>query len=238
MSTGLIINDLHVGYKTGTVLHGVALKVPRGGCVALLGTNGAGKTTLLKTISGLLRPRVGSMAFDGESLVGLKPQEIVRRRVIHVPEGRRVFAGLTIEENLKVASHGQRDGGFLARRDRVYDVFPALRKKVDSAAGLLSGGQQQMLAVGRAIIANPRLLLLDEMSLGLAPRLVEEFYANLSDLFDSDVAILAVEQNANVALKYCSDVYVMRSGNIVAEGPADTFRDDPVALEDAYLGTS
>ena len=237
MSDGLVVSDLVVGYGKNHVVHGVSMEVKHGHRVALLGANGAGKTTLLRTISGLLRPKSGTVTFDGETLSGRSTSHIVKRGVVQVPEGRRVFPSLTVLENLTVAAYGHRDR-LEAGLDLVFEAYPVLRERREQPAGLLSGGQQQMLALGRAIVAEPKLLLLDEMSLGLAPILVKEFYASLPKVFSGDMTILIVEQNAKMAISVADYVYVLRNGEISAEGPSQMFRESEDLLHQGYLGVS
>lgn len=234
--TGLEITDLKVGYKKNEVVHGVSLHVEPGERVALLGANGAGKSTILKTISGLLSPNSGEVTFGGETLSGRSAAAIVRQGVVHVPEGRRVFPGLSVEENLRAAAIGR---GARWAHDGVaaaYAAFPILEERKEQAAGLLSGGQQQMLALGRAIVARPRLLLVDEMSLGLAPIVVGDVYAKLSQLFSDEVTVLLVEQNPTLALRHCSRFYVLRNGVVSLDGASADFRDDLGSMQSAYLG--
>lgn len=233
---GLQISDLRVGYKRNEVIHGLNLHVDHGERVALLGANGAGKSTILKTISGLLSPTTGTISWNGENIGGLRPSAIVGRNVVQVPEGRRVFPALDVEENLRIANYGRGAKLLAEGLAAVYEHFPILEERRKQPAGLLSGGQQQMLSLGRAIIAQPRLLLIDEMSLGLAPVLVKDFYATLNDLFSDDVTLLLVEQNAGLALAYCSRFYVIRNGEIALEGEAAEYRDNQAALQSAYLG--
>jgi branched-chain amino acid transport system ATP-binding protein len=233
---GLQINDLKVGYKRNQVVHGINLHVEHGERVALLGANGAGKSTVLKTISGLLTPTTGSISFAGQDIGGLKPSAIVDSGVVQVPEGRRVFPALDVEENLRVANYGRGSKRLAEGLAVVYEHFPILKERRNQPAGLLSGGQQQMLSLGRAIIAQPKLLLIDEMSLGLAPVLVKEFYDTLGKLFSEDVTLLLVEQNAGMALAHCERFYVLRNGDIALQGRSEEYRDDQVALQKAYLG--
>jgi branched-chain amino acid transport system ATP-binding protein len=233
---GLQITDLKVGYKRNQVIHGIDLHVDHGERVALLGANGAGKSTILKTISGLLNPTTGSITFDGDDLTGQKPSSVVDLGVVQVPEGRRVFPALDVEENLRIANYGRGAKRLTEGLNAVYEHFPILQERRKQPAGLLSGGQQQMLSLGRAIIAKPKLLLIDEMSLGLAPVLVKEFYDTLGHLFSDDVTLLLVEQNAGMALAHCERFYVIRNGEIALEGQAAEYRDNQTALQQAYLG--
>lgn len=233
---GLRINDLRVGYKRNQVVHGIELHVEHGERVALLGANGAGKSTVLKTISGLLSPNTGSISFDGNDLTGKTPASIVEQGVVQVPEGRRVFPGLDVEENLRAANYRGGAAKLKEGLEAVYSAFPILKERRRQPAGLLSGGQQQMLSLGRAIMAKPKLLLIDEMSLGLAPVLVKEFYETLDSLFSEDVTLLLVEQNAGLALAHCERFYVIRNGEIALQGASEQHRDDQTALQAAYLG--
>ncbi|KIE52428.1 MAG: ABC transporter ATP-binding protein [Acidimicrobiaceae bacterium] len=233
---GLQINNLKVGYSRNEVIHGLDLNVEPGERVALLGANGAGKSTVLRTISGLLSPTEGEITFNGETISGSNPAELVDMGVIQVPEGRRVFPGLNVEDNLKVANYGKSPDLLEEGLETVYKKFPILEERRKQSAGLLSGGQQQMLSLSRAIIAKPKLLLIDEMSLGLAPLLVKDFYEQLADLFSEDVTLLLVEQNAGLALKYCSRFYVLRNGEMVLAANSDEYIDNPTALQSAYLG--
>ena len=234
--TGLQINNLKVGYSRNEVIHGLDLNVEPGEKVALLGANGAGKSTVLRTISGLLSPTEGEITFNGETISGSNPAELVDMGVIQVPEGRRVFPGLNVEDNLKVANYGKSPDLLEEGLETVYKKFPILEERRKQSAGLLSGGQQQMLSLSRAIIAKPKLLLIDEMALGLAPLLVKDFYEQLADLFSEDVTLLLVEQNAGLALKYCSRFYVLRNGEMVLAANSDEYIDNPTALQSAYLG--
>jgi len=235
LTDGLRIRELRVGYNKNEVIHGIDLDVPLGGKVALLGANGAGKTTLLRTISGQLKPRTGTISWKGEELSGTSAGAIARGGVVQVPEGRKIFPNLTVLENLRIASY-RRTAGIEDRIARVFAAFPILEERAGQAAGLLSGGQQQMLALGRAIIAEPKLLLLDEMSLGLAPILVKEFYATLTTLFPGDLTMLIIEQNAKMALGVADHAYVMRNGEISMDGPAEMFHQSEDLLHEGYLG--
>jgi branched-chain amino acid transport system ATP-binding protein len=233
---GLEIKDLKVGYKRNQVIHGVDIHVEHGERVAMLGANGAGKSTILKAISGLLTPTTGSITFDGDDLTGKSPSAIVNHGVVQVPEGRRVFPGLDVEENLRAANYRRGAERLKQGLEAAYAAFPILEERRNQPAGLLSGGQQQMLSLARAIIARPRLLLIDEMSLGLAPVLVKEFYDTLGTLFSEDVTLFLVEQNAGMALAHCERFYVIRNGEIALEGKSDDYVDNPTALQSAYLG--
>ena len=223
----LSVDDLHVFYGEIHALKGVSLEVARGEIVALLGNNGAGKTTTLKTISGLLAPRRGRIALDDQSLVGMPAHDVVLHGIAHVPEGRRIFNRLTVRENLMMGAYLRRDGGVLHDLDRVFALFPRLHERLSQVAGTLSGGEQQMLAIGRALMANPRLLLLDEPSMGLAPVLVEQIFATIADINRQGITILLVEQNAAMALGVAHRGYVLETGTIALTGTADALVEDP-----------
>jgi branched-chain amino acid transport system ATP-binding protein len=218
-------------------LHGVSLTVEEGEIVGVIGANGAGKSTTLRAISGLMRPQAGEISYDGASLAGVASEEIVRRGVAHVPEGRRIFPGLTVVENLEVAAAWRR----LGRRERareveqVLDSFPRLARRRTSHGWSLSGGEQQMLAIGRALLARPRLLLLDEPSLGLAPNLIAQLFERIQEINRAGTAVLLVEQNAFMALKICARAYVMETGRTVLSGPAASLARDP-AVRGRYFG--
>ena len=239
----LSINNIEVVYdRVILVLKGVSLDVPRGGIVALLGANGAGKTTTLKAISGLLhseRGQVtkGTVELDGERLDRLPAPDVVKHGVTQVFEGRRVFENLTVEDNLVAGAHTR--GDFAVVREsihRVYDVFPPLKERRHQASGYLSGGEQQMLVIGRALMSEPKVILLDEPSLGLAPLLVEEIFGIVRRLRDErNLTVLLVEQNAALALDIADHGYVMENGRIVLEGPADTLRQNS-DIKEFYLG--
>jgi branched-chain amino acid transport system ATP-binding protein len=217
------------------VLHGVSLAVQPDELVALIGPNGAGKTTMLKTIVGLLRPTRGSVTFDGASLVGRDPAAIVARGIALVPQGRMIFQTLTVRENLRLGAYRAATGEISRRIDAVLTAFPVLAGRLGHLGGTLSGGQQQMLAIARALMSNPALLILDEPSTGLAPTIVESIFRTLSDLHLRGTMILLVEQNAHIALELASRAYVLEQGSIVAEGPAAALRQDARVMA-AYLG--
>lgn len=231
----LRVEDLHVFYGEIHALKGVSLEVARGEIVAILGNNGAGKTTTLKTISGLLTPRRGRIVLDDEPLVGVPAHDVVLRGIAHVPEGRRIFNRLTVRENLMMGAYLRRDGGVLSDLERVFALFPRLQERLGQVAGTLSGGEQQMLAIGRALMASPRLLLLDEPSMGLAPVLVEQIFATIADINRQGITILLVEQNAAMALGLAHRGYVLETGTIALTGTADALVEDP-AVRRAYLG--
>jgi branched-chain amino acid transport system ATP-binding protein len=238
----LSVRNLEVVYNdVALVLRGVTLEVPRGGIAALLGANGAGKTTLLRAITGLLRIHRGAITkgdvlLDGDSITGHDPAQIVRHGISHVMEGRRIFAELTVEENLRAGAYTKRDRNEVKRNhERVMELFPVLADRRRSVAGYLSGGEQQMLAMGRALMQSPELLLLDEPSLGLAPRLVENIRDLIVDINRSGTSVLLVEQNAAMALSISTVGYVMETGRVVRDGPAAELREDK-DIKEFYLG--
>jgi branched-chain amino acid transport system ATP-binding protein len=209
--------------------------MPRGSAIALVGANGAGKSTTLNTISGLLAPRRGTIQFDGRDIAGWRAERVAALGLVQVPEGRQVLAPLTVEENLLLGAYTRRDRGIRADLAGVYERFPRLAERRGQVAGSLSGGEQQMLALGRALMARPKLLMLDEPSLGLAPLIVQEVFRAVAALKATGATILLVEQNARQALAVADYAYVLEGGEIAQEGPAAKLRDDPRILE-AYLG--
>jgi branched-chain amino acid transport system ATP-binding protein len=232
----LEILDLKVSYGAIKALDGISLSVPKGAIVALLGANGSGKSTTIRAITGLATVQSGELLFDGRSLKGLPPHEVVRRGVAVAPEGRRVFSNLSVQENLRLGSYIRRDKETLARDlEEIYQTFPRLDERRDQPAGTLSGGEQQMLALARALMSRPRLLLLDEPSLGLAPLLVREVFQIIVQLNRRGVTLLLVEQNAAAALKIAAYAYVLETGRVVLEGPGAELLTHP-HLKDAYLG--
>jgi branched-chain amino acid transport system ATP-binding protein len=233
----LEVNDLAVTYGPVLALRGVSLRVNRGQIVALLGANGAGKSTMLRAISGVVRPASGTIHFAGHDLVHLSPERIVSSGIAHAPEGRHVFADLTVAENLDLGAYALGHRGALQDNlDRAYRYFPILAERRNQKAGTLSGGQQQMLAVARALMSSPRLLMLDEPSLGLAPKLVDQIFEIIREINRAEgMTILLVEQNANEALLHADYAYVLETGQAILEGPADQVRKDPRVIE-AYLG--
>jgi branched-chain amino acid transport system ATP-binding protein len=233
----LRVDDLHVYYGEIHALRGVGLEVRDGEIVTILGNNGAGKTTTLKTISGLLVPRDGRIVFDDAPLVGIPPHEVVRRGVAHVPEGRRIFNRLSVRENLMMGAYLRADDRVHADLQRVFTLFPRLSERVTQVAGTLSGGEQQMLAIGRALMASPRLLLLDEPSMGLAPVLVEQIFATIADINRLGTTILLVEQNAAMALSIAHRAYVLELGGIALTGSAAELAGND-QVRKAYLGES
>jgi branched-chain amino acid transport system ATP-binding protein len=232
----LEVKELNVSYGDIHVLWDVSLNVEEGTIVALVGANGAGKTTLLKTISGLLHARKGEILFSGEPLSNLKPQEIVGRGITHVPEGRRLFASLTVMENLKLGAYLPVARPFFAESlERVFSLFPVLKNRKEQKAGTLSGGEQQMLAIGRAVMARPKLIMLDEPSLGLSPILVKTIFGLIRTLNELKATILLVEQNVNQALKIAHQAYVLKNGRIVMCGKGcDLLVNEEVCK--AYIG--
>jgi len=231
----LEVKNLHVSYGEIRALKGVTFRVSEGEVVALLGNNGAGKTTTLRAISGLLAPREGDVVFEGGSLVGVASHAIVRRGVTHVPEGRRIFNRLSVLENLEMGAFTRSDSEVRVDIDRVFTIFTRLFERRTQVAGTLSGGEQQMLAIGRALMAKPRLLLLDEPSMGLAPVLVEQIFETVQTINRQGVTILLVEQNAAMALSIAGRGYVLETGGIVLEGSARDLADNP-EVRRAYLG--
>ncbi len=233
----LQVTDLHVSYGVISALNGISFKIEQGAIVTLIGGNGAGKSTTLRTISGLLRPRSGTISFLGEDISTLPAHRIVGRGLCHVPEGRMIFSNLTVEENLAMGAYLQTDAALNARnRDYVLGIFPRLKERLRQTAGTLSGGEQQMLAIGRALMGNPKFLMLDEPSLGIAPRLITTIFEKIVEINQNHgVTILLVEQNAKLALEVSSYGYVLETGRIVLEGPSKDLRANP-RLKATYLG--
>jgi branched-chain amino acid transport system ATP-binding protein len=232
----LEVRDLHVYYGEIHALKGISFSVRQGEIVTLLGNNGAGKTTTLRTLSGLLAARGGDVTLEGASLLGTAPHHVVLRGVTHVPEGRRIFNRLTVVENLEMGAYTRGDAaGVDQDMERVFTVFPRLKERRVQVAGTLSGGEQQMLAIGRALMAKPRLLLLDEPSMGLAPVLVEQIFETVLTINRQGVTILLVEQNAAMALSIAERGYVLETGRLALEGRARELADNP-EVRRAYLG--
>ena len=237
----LTVEELHAGYGASEVLRGVSLEVPEGQLVALIGANGAGKTTTMRAISGLIRPARGRVLLDGREVQGLPASRIARLGLAHAPEGRRVFGPLSVEDNLLLGAFRRLPHFFGYRRraaaalERVYGMFPILASRRSQAAGTLSGGEQQMLAIGRALMAEPRVMLLDEPSMGLAPIVVQEVFSTIRRLKDEGLTLLLVEQLAGSALEVADRVYVMERGRLVAEGTPEALKRDEQLLR-AYLG--
>ena len=232
----LELTDVHVRYGNIRALQGVSLRVGSGELVALIGSNGAGKSTTLRTISGLLRPTQGTIAFEGTDITTAAPHAIVAMGISHCPEGRHIFGSLTVAENLRLGSVSRSDStGIAADLAMVLDLFPILKERTGQAGGTLSGGEQQMLAIGRALMSRPRLLLLDEPSLGLAPLMVERIFATIRALKGQGLTILLVEQNVHQALDVADRAYVVETGRITLDGEAAVLRHDP-KVEQSYLG--
>ncbi|RME42768.1 MAG: ABC transporter ATP-binding protein [Chloroflexi bacterium] len=232
----LEVDNVHAYYGNIHALKGISLTVDEGEIVTLIGANGAGKSTTLITISGLLIPREGTITLEGKDLRQFKPHEIVEQGVAHVPEGRRIFARLTVQENLDMGAYTRSDrNGIQEDLERVFALFPRLKERRNQVAGTLSGGEQQMLAIGRALMTRPRLMLLDEPSMGLAPILVEQIFDTIRELNEQGTTILLVEQNARMALTVANRGYVLQTGNIVLEGTAEQLRADE-SVRKAYLG--
>jgi branched-chain amino acid transport system ATP-binding protein len=231
----LAISDLHAGYGETEVLRGVDLMVDAGEIVAVLGSNGAGKSTLNRAISGVLRARKGSICFAGHMIEREKPASIVSRGLIHVPEGRCVFPNLSVKDNLDLGGYRRARNRRRQNRERVFRIFPRLAERQSQRAGTLSGGEQQMLAIGRGLMAEPVLLILDEPSLGLSPLLVEELFALIQRINRQGIALLLVEQNVVQSLEVAHRAYILENGSVVLDGASDHLRNDP-NLKRAYLG--
>ena len=232
----LELRDVHTYYGSIHALRGVSLAVEEGEIVTLIGANGAGKSTTLRTISGLLRPREGEIRLRGERIDGRRPHEIVGLGICQSPEGRRVFARMSVHENLEMGAFARRDrAGLSAEYDRVFELFPRLRERRDQKAGTLSGGEQQMLAIGRALMAAPKVLLLDEPSMGLAPILVEQIFGIIRTINEQGTTVLLVEQNALMALAIAQRGYILQTGEVVLSDAAGRLRQNE-AVRKAYLG--
>jgi len=231
----LEVQEIQVYYGKIHALKGISLQVDKGEIVALLGNNGAGKTTTLKTISALLRPRSGRVLLEGEPIHDLPPHEIVARGVAHAPEGRKIFNRLTVTENLEMGAYLRSDAAIAEDMERVFSLFPRLKERRNQVAGTLSGGEQQMLAIGRALMPRPRILLMDEPSMGLAPILVEQIFKTVEDINRQGTTILLVEQNAAMALSIAGRGYVLETGRIALEGSAAELAGNP-EVRRAYLG--
>jgi branched-chain amino acid transport system ATP-binding protein len=232
----LSIRDLVVHYGVIQALQGISLEVPEGKIVALIGANGAGKSTTLRAVSGLLRPTSGAIELQGRSIAGLPSHQIVARGVAQAPEGRGIFLNLTVKENLELGAYLRRDrDGIDADRERAHALFPILKERSGQVSGTLSGGEQQMLAVARALMSRPRLLLLDEPSLGLAPQFVDRIFQVIQEINEAGVSLLLVEQNANMALQVAHHAYVLETGAIVMQGSGAELLASP-DVRKAYLG--
>jgi branched-chain amino acid transport system ATP-binding protein len=233
----LELKNLSVSYGAINALHGISLQIKDGDIVTLIGANGAGKTTTLKTISGLLKTRGGEILYGGQNIANLKPHQIVKLGISHVPEGRMVFANLTVQENLAMGAYLQRDKAAIrAELDFVYGMFPRLKERESQIAGTLSGGEQQMLAIGRALMSRPKFLMMDEPSLGIAPLLVKTIFEKIAEINrERRITILLVEQNANLALEISSYGYVLETGRIILQDQSAALRQNP-QVKSAYLG--
>jgi branched-chain amino acid transport system ATP-binding protein len=230
------ITDLHVNYGGIKALKGINIDIPEGKIITLIGGNGAGKSTTLRTSMGLVKPASGTITYKGENLTNKKTKDIAAKGIVLVPEGRKVFANLTLHENLILGAYARKDKNEIERdRERVFVLFPRLKERIKQKAGTLSGGEQQMLAVGRALMTKPKLLMMDEPSLGLAPLIVKDIFNIIKDINKSGVTILLIEQNAKAALEIADYGYVMETGNIVMEGPGDKLLNDE-NVKKAYLG--
>ena len=233
----LSVENLRVSYGAIKAIHGVSLKVPQGSIVTLIGANGAGKSTILRALSGLVKPASGSILYDGREILKLSPDKIVARGLCHVPEGRMVFANLTVHENLRMGAYLQHDRKWIAEQtDYVFGLFPRLKERENQSAGTLSGGEQQMLAIGRALLSKPKFLMLDEPSLGIAPLLVKTIFERIIEINrEQGLTILLVEQNANLALDVSHYAYVLETGRILLEGPSSQLKANP-QVQASYLG--
>ena len=232
----LELDDVHSYYGHIQALRGISLTVEEGEVVTLIGSNGAGKTTTLRSIHGVLPPRKGKILFAGEEIQGLPAHDMISRGIAQSPEGRKIFRRMTVRENLEMGAYHRNDSTSVREdMDRVFELFPRLNERIKQEAGTMSGGEQQMLAIGRALISRPKLLLLDEPSMGLAPVLVERIFQTIQEINEQGTTILLVEQNANVALEIATRGYVLESGSIVNSASAEKLREDPKVRE-AYLG--
>lgn len=230
----LRIEDLSVAYGGIQAVKNVTLDIPKGKIVTLIGSNGAGKSTILRSIAGIVKPKSGNISFCGENITGISPDKIVSRGITLVPEGRRVFPNLTVLENLKIGAYTRKDN-LSDDIEMVYNLFPRLRERHWQLAGTLSGGEQQMLAVGRALMAKPELIMMDEPSLGLAPLVVKDIFSIIERINAEGITVLLIEQNANLALRVCHKAYVLETGNITLEGTgAELLANDKI--KEAYLG--
>ena len=236
MMTLLEVEDIHTYYDAIEALRGVSLRVDEGEVVTIIGSNGAGKSTTLRSISGLTPARSGRVVFEGREITRLPAHEIVGNGIALAPEGRHCFARMTVRENLDLGAYRRRDGGIDEDLERVFDLFPRLKERERQKAGTMSGGEQQMLAIGRALMARPKLLMLDEPSMGIAPILVQRIYETIAEINRQGVSILLVEQNANYALDVSERGYVLETGEVALTNQSDLLRSDP-AVQRAYLGT-
>jgi len=231
----LEVRSLEAGYGKIRALREMSIDVPEGSVVGIIGANGAGKSTLLRTIAGVLSPGAGSIRFRGEEIAGLPPHKVLRRGIALVPEGRAILSRMTVRENLEMGAYVRRDGGVAADMDRVMDRFPVLRQRQGQPGGSLSGGEQQMLAIARALLSAPALLLLDEPTLGLAPLVVADIFRIVREVNASGTTVLLVEQNVRQAMKVSSHTYVLETGRIVLSGPSAELAEEP-RIKAAYLG--
>ncbi|SMH54739.1 ABC transporter ATP-binding protein [Mesorhizobium australicum] len=236
----LQLDQIVAGYNKSVALDGVSISIPEGRIVSVVGANGAGKSTIVNTISRLVTTYAGSIRFEGQDITGRKPAQVVELGIVQVPEGRRLFAPLTVEENLRLGFHrlaGKADSQrrYQERLDYVLELFPIMRQRIHQRAGTMSGGEQQMVAISRALMAGPKLLMLDEPSLGLAPMIVDQIFEILAKLRKDGLTILLVEQHADDALQLADYGYIMAVGRVRAEGPGNSLRDNP-ALHQSYLG--
>jgi branched-chain amino acid transport system ATP-binding protein len=231
----LKLEEVRAGYGPVVALKGISLEVREGELVTLIGANGAGKTSTLKAISGVLRPRAGRISFDGANIHRLSPSDILKRGIAHCPEGRRVFPYMSVRENLEMGAYVRRDAAIREDLERVFDLFPILKERLKQVAGTLSGGEQQVLAIGRALMSRPRLIMFDEPSLGLAPTIVERVFRIVAEIRERGTTVLMVEQNASLALKIADRGYVLETGTIALHGrAADLASNEHVRR--AYLG--
>jgi branched-chain amino acid transport system ATP-binding protein len=232
----LRLENVHSYYGSIHALRGISLQVEEGEIVTLIGSNGAGKTTTLRSINGILHPREGEIFFEGEEIQDLPPHDMIGRGIAQSPEGRKIFSRMSVRENLEMGAYHRNDKAEIEQdMDRVFDLFPRLKERIKQEAGTMSGGEQQMLAIGRALMSRPKLLLLDEPSMGLAPVLVDRIFGVIREINEQGTTILLVEQNANVALEIATRGYVLETGAIVNAAPAEQLRRDPKVRE-AYLG--
>ncbi len=232
----LSVNDLNVYYGAIHALHGISFNVQEGEIVTLIGANGAGKSTTLRTISGLLRTRTGGVQFRGKDITMMPADEIVKLGISHVPEGRKIFAPLSVRENLLMGAFTRSDPAEIqGSMDRVFKSFPRLKERINQSGGTLSGGEQQMLATGRGLMSRPAILMLDEPSMGLSPILVQEIFSIIKEINQQGTSILLVEQNAQMALSISNRAYVLETGRVILEGPAEEIANNP-KVQAAYLG--
>jgi branched-chain amino acid transport system ATP-binding protein len=233
----LTVKNLQVNYGSVQALKDISIEVKQGEIVTLIGSNGAGKSTLLKTISGLIRPKQGSITFEGKDLTSIPPEKIVSIGISHVPEGRKIFSGMTVMENLRIGAYQRKDKkGIEKDLEEVFSLFPILKDRKNQDAGTLSGGEQQMLAISRALLAKPKLIILDEPSLGLAPVIIDKVFEFIEKIRDTGITILLVEQNANLALEVSERAYVLETGEIKLTGKSSELLKDEQIMK-AYLGS-